>query len=48
MVVSKKEQKEENENFEKIRQEIEAQIGEFFNMYLDKKVPAEQPEQEKS
>jgi len=47
MVVSKKEQKEENENFEKIRQEIEAQIGEFFNMYLDKKVPAEQPEQEK-
>jgi len=45
MVVSKKERKQEEEDFKKIRQEIGAQIGEFFKMYM--KVPAEQPEQEK-
>ena len=47
MVVSKKEQKQTNENFKRIKQEIGAQIGEFFKMYLDKKLPTEQPEQEK-
>jgi hypothetical protein len=47
MVVSKKEQKQTNENFKRIKQEIGAQIGEFFKMYLDKKLPVEKPEQEK-
>jgi hypothetical protein len=45
MVVSEKEQKQEKEDFEKIRQETGAQIGECFKMYM--KVPPEQPEQEK-
>jgi hypothetical protein len=48
MVVHKKEQNQTYEDFEKmVIQEIGAQIGEFFKMYLDKKLPAEQPEQEK-
>jgi hypothetical protein len=47
MVVSEKEQKQKIEDFERIKQEIGAQIGEFFKMYLDKKLPAEQPDQEK-
>ena len=48
MVVHKKEQNQTYEDFEKmVIQEIGAQIGEFFMMYLDKKLPAEQPEQEK-
>ena len=45
MVVSEKEQKQEKEDFEKIRQETGALIGECFKMYM--KVPPEQPEQEK-
>ena len=48
MVVHEKEQKQTLEDFERrIKQEIGVQIGEFFKMYLDKKLPAEQPEQEK-
>jgi hypothetical protein len=48
MVVHEKEQKQTLEDFERrIKQEIGVQIGEFFKMYLDKKIPAEQPEQEK-
>jgi hypothetical protein len=48
MVVHKKEQKQTLEDMEKrIKQEMGVQIGEFFKIYLDKKMPAEQPEQGK-
>jgi hypothetical protein len=42
--LAKKNNNKKKEDFEKIRQEIGAHIGEFFKMYM--KVPAEQPEQE--
>ncbi len=49
--VTKKEQKQEKDDFKRIRQEIGAQFGEFFKMYMkvpmEMKVPAEQPQQEK-
>jgi hypothetical protein len=52
---TKKEQKQEKYDFERIRQEIRAQIsaqfGEFFKLSMkipgEMKVPAEQPQQEK-
>jgi hypothetical protein len=56
--ITKKEQKQEKDDFERIRQEIEAQIGaqletqlgEFMKLYMrlpaEMKVPAEQPKQE--
>jgi hypothetical protein len=43
--VAKKEQKQEKDDFERIRQEIGAQFGEFMKLYM--KVPAEQLQQEK-
>ena len=49
--VTEKEQKQEKDDFEMIRKEIRAQIGECFKMYMkvpaEMKVPVEQPQQEK-
>jgi len=53
--ITKKEQKQEKDDFERIRQEIgaqlEAQFGEFMKLYMkvpeEMKVQVEQPQQEK-